>query len=125
MLGRSNAVIQFQLISSLLSFDRIETEIIMTYYEEKEKQSNADQLQLIKQTLFEENEKIKRFKEALKEKLLVYQERIQFLKVGIRLLVSAMKKSRCSGQDAECCSAVEIQQLSSHLLDSIQTDGDQ
>ena len=71
----------------------------MTYYDEKEKQTDSDQLQLIKQTLFEENEKIKRFKEALKEKLLVYQERIQFLKVETRLLafVTQNESLFCSG----------------------------
>ncbi|CAF0803970.1 unnamed protein product [Adineta steineri] len=67
--------------------------IIISYYKEKEKQDNIDELQTIKQSLLEENEKIKRFKEALKDKLLVYQQRIQFLK------------------DAEFWSAFEIQQL--------------
>ncbi len=53
----------------------------MTYYEEKGKQDNIDELQTIKETLLEENEKIKKFKEALKDKLILYQQRIQFLKV--------------------------------------------
>ncbi len=56
-------------------------EIIMTYYEEKEKQDNINELQTIKDSLLEENEKIKKFKEALKDKLIIYQQRIQFLKV--------------------------------------------
>lgn len=55
--------------------------IIMTYYEEKEKQDNINELQIIKETLLDENEKIKKFKEALKDKLIIYQQRIQFLKV--------------------------------------------
>ncbi|CAF0757489.1 unnamed protein product [Adineta steineri] len=67
--------------------------IIISYYKEKEKQDNIDELQTIKQSLLEENEKIKKFKEALKDKLLIYQQRIQFLK------------------DAEFWSAFEIQQL--------------
>ncbi|UJR25319.1 hypothetical protein I4U23_006670 [Adineta vaga] len=54
--------------------------IIMTYYDEKEKQENFDRLQIIKESLLEENEKIKKFKEALKTKLILYQQRIQFLK---------------------------------------------
>jgi len=53
----------------------------MTYYEEKEKQDNINELQTIKDSLLEENEKIKKFKEALKDKLIIYQQRIQFLKV--------------------------------------------
>lgn len=53
----------------------------MTYYEEKDKQDNIEQLQTVKDSLLEENEKIKKFKQALKEKLLVYHRRIQFLKV--------------------------------------------
>lgn len=53
----------------------------MTYYEEKEKQDNINELQTIKESLLEENEKIKKFKEALKDKLIIYQQRIQFLKV--------------------------------------------
>jgi len=56
-------------------------EIIMTYYNAKEKQDNINELQIVKQSLLEENEKIKKFKEALKDKLLIYQQRIQFLKV--------------------------------------------
>jgi len=53
----------------------------MTYYNAKEKQDNINELQIVKQSLLEENEKIKKFKEALKDKLLIYQQRIQFLKV--------------------------------------------
>jgi hypothetical protein len=53
----------------------------MTYYDEKEKENNLDELQTIKESLLEENEKIKKFKEALKDKLMIYQQRIQFLKV--------------------------------------------
>ena len=56
-------------------------EIIMTYYNAKEKQDNINELQIVKQSLLEENEKIKKFKEALKDKLLIYQQRIQSLKV--------------------------------------------
>ena len=56
-------------------------EIIMTYYEEKGKPEPVDDLQTVKESLLEENEKIKKFKEALKEKCLVYQQRIQLLKV--------------------------------------------
>jgi len=63
------------------SLDLYSIEIIITYYEEKEKQDNINELQIIKDSLLEENEKIKRFKEALKDKLIIYQQRIQFLKV--------------------------------------------
>ena len=56
-------------------------EIIMTYYNAKEKQDNINELQIVKQSLLEENEKIKKFKVALKDKLLIYKQRIQFLKV--------------------------------------------
>jgi len=53
----------------------------MTYYEEKGKQDNMNELETVKESLLEENEKIKKFKEALKDKLIIYQQRIQFLKV--------------------------------------------
>lgn len=55
----------------------------MTYYEEKEKRDKLGQLQMqaIKESLLDENNKIKKFKEALKSKLILYQQRIQFLKV--------------------------------------------
>ena len=56
----------------------------MTYYEEKGKPEPADDLQTVKESLLEENEKIKKFKEALKEKCLVYQQRIQLLKACSR-----------------------------------------
>jgi hypothetical protein len=56
-------------------------EIIMTYYEEKGKQDNMNEFEIVKESLLEENEKIKKFKEALKDKLIIYQQRIQFLKV--------------------------------------------
>jgi hypothetical protein len=62
-------------------FSSTSLEIIMTYYDEKEKENNLDELQTIKESLLEENEKIKKFKEALKDKLMIYQQRIQFLKV--------------------------------------------
>ncbi len=71
-------------------------EIIVTYYEKKEKHDNLNELQTVKESLLEENEKIKRFKEALKEKLIIYQQRIQFLKVSSttfdRILISAIEK---------------------------------
>ncbi|CAF0931482.1 unnamed protein product [Adineta ricciae] len=55
--------------------------IIMTYYYEKERpEQDSERLQAVKASLLEENEKIKKFKEALKRKLLLYQQRIQFLK---------------------------------------------
>ncbi|CAF3868884.1 unnamed protein product, partial [Rotaria magnacalcarata] len=53
--------------------------IIMIYYEEKVKQNNIDELQTIKESLLNENEKIKKFKDALKDKLIIYQKRIQLL----------------------------------------------
>ncbi|CAF3297524.1 unnamed protein product [Rotaria socialis] len=53
--------------------------IIMIYYEEKVKQNNIDELQTIKESLLNENEKIKKFKDALKDKLTIYQKRIQLL----------------------------------------------
>jgi hypothetical protein len=68
----------------------------VTYYEKKEKHDNLNELQTVKESLLEENEKIKRFKEALKEKLIIYQQRIQFLKVSSttfdRILISAIEK---------------------------------
>ncbi|CAF1573209.1 unnamed protein product [Adineta ricciae] len=68
--------------------------IIMTYYNEKERpEQDFERLQSVKASLLEENEKIKKFKEALKRKLLLYQQRIQFLK------------------DAEFSSTKEIEQL--------------
>ena len=82
----------------------------MTYYDEKEKQNDIDKLQTIKQCLLEENEKIKRFKEALKEKLVIYQERIEFLKViffGLRGVVCLngyllTTRIRNSGRHMKC-----------------------
>lgn len=56
----------------------------MTYYEEKSKQNDVIKLQNIKESLVEENEKIKKFKEALKDKLIIYQQRIEFLKVKLK-----------------------------------------
>ncbi|CAF3339663.1 unnamed protein product [Rotaria sp. Silwood1] len=76
--------------------------IIMTYYEAKEKENNIDELQIIKESLLEENEKIKKFKDALKDKLIIYQQRIQFLK------------------DTEFWSRFEIQQLQSNTVESIE-----
>ncbi|CAF1084943.1 unnamed protein product [Rotaria sordida] len=76
--------------------------IIMTYYEAKGKENNIDELQTIKESLLEENEKIKKFKEALKDKLIIYQQRIQFLK------------------DTEFWSTFEIQQLQSNTTESIE-----
>ncbi|CAF3902391.1 unnamed protein product [Rotaria sordida] len=74
----------------------------MTYYEAKGKENNIDELQTIKESLLEENEKIKKFKEALKDKLIIYQQRIQFLK------------------DTEFWSTFEIQQLQSNTTESIE-----
>jgi hypothetical protein len=59
----------------------------MTYYEEKAKQDNIDELQTVKESLLEENDKIKKFKEALKDKLIIYQQRIQFLKVSLKVFL--------------------------------------
>jgi hypothetical protein len=53
----------------------------MTYYEAKDKHDNIEQLQSIKQSLLNENDKIKKFKEALKNKLMIYHERMELLKV--------------------------------------------
>ncbi|CAF1584584.1 unnamed protein product, partial [Didymodactylos carnosus] len=54
--------------------------IIITYYEEKEKQDDQNQLQIVKESLLNENEKIKKFKDALRNKIQIYQQRIRFLK---------------------------------------------
>lgn len=80
MLERSNEV-HLHLILLITLFDLYIIEIIMTYYEEKGKEDNIDQLQTVKESLLEENEKIKKFKQALKDKLVIYHQRIQFLKV--------------------------------------------
>ncbi|CAF4251745.1 unnamed protein product [Rotaria sp. Silwood2] len=74
----------------------------MTYYEAKEKENNIDELQAIKESLLEENEKIKKFKEALKDKLIIYQQRIQFLK------------------DSKFSSTFEIQQLQNNINETIE-----
>ncbi len=80
MLEENNEV--HRIISLFCLFDLyLQIEIIITYYEEKEKQDDINRLQMVKESLLEENEKIKRFKEALKEKLIIYQQRIQFLQV--------------------------------------------
>ena len=91
----------------------------MAYYEEKEKQDNLDELQIVKESLLEENEKIKKFKEALKNKLIIYQRRIQFLKVQTIFDVLSQKTS--FHKDAEFWSALEIQQLQNNTIESIQT----
>ena len=79
-LGRNNEVAS--LISERVRFTFVNVlEIILTYYEAKEKQENSEQLQIIKQALLDENDKIKKFKDALKERLIIYQERIHFLQV--------------------------------------------
>lgn len=78
MLEENNEVVSYYHIA--LSNTSI-LEIILTYYDEKDKQDNVDHLQIVKDSLLEENEKIKKFKQALKEKLALYQQRIRYLKV--------------------------------------------
>lgn len=84
MLERNNEVARLGVI---LNVDLSLVEIIMTYYNEKERpEQDSERLQSVKMSLLEENEKIKIFKEALKRKLLLYQQRIQFLKVFYRTI---------------------------------------
>ena len=71
-----------EVVSSLIALcNPYILEIILSYYNEKDKQDNIDHLQIVKDSLLEENEKIKKFKQALKEKLTLYHQRIRCLKV--------------------------------------------
>lgn len=96
-------------------------EIIMTYYEEKEKQNHLDELQIIKDTLLEENEKIKKFKEALKDKLIIYQQRIQFLQVYNKLWIHKFNDFWVKislNKDTELWPLPEIQSIQSNTIES-------
>ena len=124
MLGRNNEVARSMIERDRLTFVDL-LEIILTYYEAKEKQDNSEQLQIIKQTLLDENDKIKKFKEVLKEKLIVYQERIHFLQVE-RLICSHHESTSLSfSKDTEFWSALDVQQSYNDTLNSIHSNGDQ
>lgn len=124
MLGRNNEVARSMVEWARLTFVDL-LEIILTYYEAKEKQDDSEQLLIIKQTLLDENDKIKKFKEVLKEKLIVYQERIHFLQVERRICSNHEHTSLSFSKDTDFWSALEVQQSYNDTLDSIHSNGDQ
>jgi hypothetical protein len=115
MLEENNEV--HRIISLFCLFDLyLQIEIIITYYEEKEKQDDINRLQIVKESLLEENEKIKRFKEALKEKLIIYQQRIQFLQVLSTIcFFFLIELYSFDIKNTELWSALETQQLQNDI----------